>query len=77
VQKLISLPRTRIVLEAEQFPEDYRLAMVDMTAAGNLVPDAHVATILREHGVRRIYTADTDFRKFDFLKVINPLRVKK
>lgn len=23
---------------------------------------------------RRIYTADTDFRKFDFLEVINPLR---
>jgi len=48
-----------------------------MTAAGNLVPDAYVATILREHGVRRLYTADTDFRKFDFLEVINPLRARR
>ena len=77
VQKLLALPRTRVVVEDEQFPEDYRLATAEMTAAGNLVPDAHVATILREHGVRRIYTADTDFRKFDFLEVINPLRVSE
>jgi len=77
VQKLLALPRTRVVVEAEQFPEDYRLATSGMTAAGNLVPDAHVATILRQHGVRRIYTADTDFRKFEFLEVINPLRAKK
>jgi len=77
VQKLLALPRTRLVAEAEEFADDYRLATAGMTAAGNLVPDAHVATILREHGVRRIYTADTDFRKFDFLDVINPLRVGK
>ncbi len=77
VQKLLALPRARAVVEAESFPEDYRRATSGMTAAGNLVPDAHVATILREHGVRRIYTADTDFRKFDFLEVVNPLRAQK
>ena len=31
----------------------------------------------REHGVRRSDTADTDFRKFDFLEVVNPLRAKR
>jgi predicted nucleic acid-binding protein len=36
---------------------------------GNLVPDAHVAALLRQHGVRRLCTADRDFRKFDFLEV--------
>jgi toxin-antitoxin system PIN domain toxin len=77
VQKLLALPRTRVVAENEEFAEDYRLATAKMTVSGNLVPDAHVATILREHGVRRIYTADTDFRKFDFLKVLNPLRTKR
>src|SRR3990167_6832178 len=40
---------------------------------GNLVPDAHLATILRQHGVEKIYSADRDFRKFEFIKVINPL----
>lgn len=40
---------------------------------GNLVPDAHLASILRQHGVKRTYTADADFRKFDFWEVVNPL----
>jgi len=26
--------------------------------------DTHVATLMREHGVRRIYTRDDDFRRF-------------
>ena len=77
VEKLIALPRTRVVTETESFPDDYRRVTDEVIAAGNLVPDAHVATILREHGVRRLYTADTDFRKFDFLEVVNPLRPKR
>ena len=77
VRQLISLPRARVVTETETFGDDYRETAEQTRAAGNLVPDAHVATILREHGVRRIYTADTDFRKFEFLEVINPLLRKR
>lgn len=77
VEKLIALPRARIVTETDTFPDDYRQITDEVMAAGNLVPDAHIATILREHGVRRLYTADTNFRKFDFLEVVNPLRPKK
>jgi len=40
------------------------------------VPDAHLATILQQHGRRRLCTADMDFRKFDFLEVINSLHPK-
>ncbi|MEZ5727160.1 MAG: type II toxin-antitoxin system VapC family toxin [Burkholderiaceae bacterium] len=39
---------------------------------GNLVPDAHLAAVLVQHGVTRIYTHDQDFRKFDALEVIDP-----
>ncbi len=77
VRKLLALPRTRVVVESEDFPADYEQVTAATVAVGNLVPDANVATILREHGVRRLYTADTDFRKFEFLEVINPLRAKK
>jgi len=73
IQSLIALPRTRIITEEAGFADDYLAATDDMIVRGNLVPDAHIATVLRQHGVRRIYTADTDFRKFDFLEVINPL----
>jgi predicted nucleic acid-binding protein len=41
-------------------------------AGGNFIHDVHYAALLHEHGVARIYTADSDFRKFDFLEVIDP-----
>jgi len=74
IQSLLTLPRTRVITEEAGFADDYLAVTADMIVRGNLVPDAHIATVLRQHGVRRIYTADTDFRKFDFLEVINPLR---
>ncbi|HJR77859.1 MAG TPA: TA system VapC family ribonuclease toxin [Nitrospiraceae bacterium] len=40
---------------------------------GNLIHDAHTAILMREHGIRRIYTRDTDFHRFPFLEVIDPL----
>lgn len=41
--------------------------------SGNLLHDVHTAVLMREHGVREIVTADTDFLQFSFLKVNNPL----
>jgi uncharacterized protein len=42
---------------------------------GNLMHDLHTAVLMREHGVSRIVTRDADFHRFDFLDVIDPLRV--
>lgn len=70
---LLDLPRCRVITEEATFARDYANITQGMVARGNLVPGAHVATILRQHGVNRIYTADTDFLKFRFLEVINPL----
>jgi toxin-antitoxin system PIN domain toxin len=41
--------------------------------AGNLLHDAHTAILMREHGIRQICTRDTDFHRFSFLEVIDPL----
>lgn len=41
--------------------------------AGNLVYDAHTAVLMREHGIRRIYTRDTDFHRFPFLEPVDPI----
>lgn len=41
--------------------------------AGNLVHDAQTAVLMREHGVRRICTRDTDFHRFRFLEPVDPL----
>lgn len=41
--------------------------------AGNIVFDARTAILMREHGIRRIYTRDRNFERFDFIEVINPI----
>jgi toxin-antitoxin system PIN domain toxin len=40
---------------------------------GNLVHDTHTAVLMREHGIRRICTRDTDFHRFSFLEPVDPL----
>ncbi len=39
---------------------------------GNLVHDAHTAVLMKENEIREIRTCDTHFRKFRFLKVVDP-----
>jgi len=41
--------------------------------SGNQLYDAQTAILMREHGVRRIYTRDTDFHRFSFLEPIDPV----
>jgi toxin-antitoxin system PIN domain toxin len=41
--------------------------------AGNLMHDLQTAVLMREHGIRRIWTRDTDFHRFTFLEPIDPL----
>ena len=72
VESLLSLPRVRLLSEGEGFLEVYREVTARFPVRGNLVPDAHLAALLRQHGVRRLYTVDRDFRKFDFLQVDDP-----
>jgi toxin-antitoxin system PIN domain toxin len=41
--------------------------------AGNFFFDVHTAALMREHGIRRIASADMDFAKFSGLDVVNPV----
>jgi toxin-antitoxin system PIN domain toxin len=43
--------------------------------SGNLFHDAHTAVLMREHGIKQICTRDTDFHRFSFIEVIDPVRV--
>lgn len=42
--------------------------------SGNLFFDVRTVVLMREHGIRRIYTTDTDFLQFDGIDVHDPLR---
>ena len=70
---LLNLPRSRCLAEESGFWETWRATTGEVSVRGNLVPDAHLAALLRFHGVRRLYTHDRDFRRFDFLDVRDPL----
>ena len=41
--------------------------------SGTLMYDAQTAVLMREHGVNRIYTRDTDFHRFPFLQPLDPV----
>lgn len=40
--------------------------------SGNLLLDAQTAILMKEHGIRTIYTRDTDFHRFPFLEPVDP-----
>jgi uncharacterized protein len=73
VEALLSLPHCRPIAEEEGFLQTYQGITRDVPARGNLVPDAHLAAVLSQHGIVTLYTHDRDFRKFDFLDVRDPL----
>jgi uncharacterized protein len=66
------LPYVKIISEEEGFLDIYREVTSSFPVRENLVPDAHLATILQQNGVKKIYTGDRDFLKFEFLDVRNP-----
>lgn len=72
IAALLTLPHVRAVSELDGFIEAFKQVAGDMAVRGNLVPDAHVAAILFQHGVRTLYSNDRDFRKFETLDVRDP-----
>ena len=73
IEALLRLPHTRFLAENDRFWDAYRSTTETVPTRGNLVPDAHLAALLRAHGVQTLYTHDRDFRRFDFLNVRDPL----
>jgi toxin-antitoxin system PIN domain toxin len=72
VQGLSASPSLHLLGDGPRHVE-YLLSMVrGAEARGDRVFDAHIAGILLEHGVREIWTADRDFRRFPGLLVRNP-----
>jgi len=71
----LASPAAGVLQETQRHEEVFRETAADVPGiAGNLVFDAHTAVLMREHGIRRIYTHDTHFRRFPFLEVIDPLQ---
>ena len=72
ISALLGLPHVRAISELDNFLDAYRHVCGETLVRGNLVPDAHVAAILLQHGVRALYSNDRDFRRFRSLEVRDP-----
>jgi toxin-antitoxin system PIN domain toxin len=68
VSGLLGLPHVRAAGEDDGFWDLYR-ATAPEQARGNDVPDAHLAALMRQHGVRIIHTRDRGFRRFEGIEV--------
>lgn len=71
VSALLTASHVRTPGEEEGFWDIY-LATRNEADRGNDVPDGHIAALMRQHGVRTIYTRDRDFRRFDGIVAENP-----
>jgi len=74
VEALLASPGLIVLTETVRHAAVVREVVEQVPAlTGNLLHDAHIAILMREHGVQRIYTRDTDFHRFRFVKPIDPL----
>lgn len=71
---LFDRDRVSILVPTERHQEQLIRTIGELSQpAGNFFHDIATAVLLREHGIREIVTADSDFLQFPFLQVINPL----
>lgn len=68
---LIERNHVRTPGEAPNFLTVYRETASPGTR-GKDVTDAHIAALMRQHGVSTIYTRDRDFRRFDGIRIEDP-----
>jgi len=69
---LLQRPHIRTAGEGGNFWSTFRAVAVDSLPAGNVVADAHLASLMIENGVRLIWTRDRDFRRFRRIEARDP-----
>lgn len=67
---LLESPSARILMPYPGHWSVLRASIVAGEAAGNLVFDAQIAALCREHGVERLLSEDRDFKRFPALNLV-------
>lgn len=74
VQALLASPGLQVLTHTDRHAAVAAQTLAEVPALhGNLLHDAHTAILMREHGIRRLYTRDSDFHRFPFLEIVDPL----
>ncbi len=70
LNRLLASPTLVVLHPEERFLELFEASVVHAGTRGNLVFDAQIAALCREHGVRELLTEDRDFARFEGLTPI-------
>lgn len=72
IERLVTRPNVRTAGELDDFWKVFSSTGA-VRPRGNEVPDTHLVALMRQHGVRILYTRDRGFRRFDGIDVIDPI----
>ena len=72
LRAILASPSLTLLSETSRHAELMDEVVRASSAAGNLMHDAHIATLCLEHGVTELITGDRDFSRFKGLKVTDP-----
>jgi toxin-antitoxin system PIN domain toxin len=74
LEALFASPNFAVLTETDRHRQVFAEVLAEVPKlAGNLVFDAHTAVLMRENGVKTIYTRDLHFNRFAFLDVLDPI----
>lgn len=74
VRAILASPSLVLLTETDRHLDIASQLIEQAGASGNLIHDAHIATLCIEHGVGELVTADRDFSRFPAIKATNPFR---
>lgn len=75
IAAVLASPNLGVLTETERHRRTAEETIASLpTVSGNLVFDLRIAILMREHGIKSIYTRDADFHRFPFLEVIDPVQ---
>ncbi|RLB56276.1 MAG: VapC toxin family PIN domain ribonuclease [Deltaproteobacteria bacterium] len=67
---LLQSPSIRLVSPGSDFPDHLAVVLNQSGATGNLIFDAQIAALCREHGIDTLLTNDRDFSRFADLGIV-------
>ncbi len=73
IDEWLRSPRLLVLSELGAYWPQLRRLLTEGQVVGPRVHDARIAALCQLHGVREIWTADRDFRRFPGLRSRNPL----
>ena len=69
VEAVTAAPACRLLRPGEHYLDQFFTVMSEADARGNLVFDAQIVALCKEHGVTRVLTNDRDFERFAGISV--------